>query len=112
MAGAALKGNSGANILAGLDGNDKIYAYAGNDTVNGGAGNDWLEGGTGKDTYTGGTGSDRYVFRDGDFGGNTTAAADVIADFGDALMHGPFRTSALVPPMPWLDDRPPPARLG
>jgi uncharacterized lipoprotein YddW (UPF0748 family) len=28
--------------------------------------------------------------------------------FGDALMQGPFRTSALVPAMPWRDDNPPP----
>jgi len=29
--------------------------------------------------------------------------------FGGALMQGPFRTSALVPAMPWRDSRPPPA---
>ncbi|MEA2709390.1 MAG: hypothetical protein QOF78_1991 [Phycisphaerales bacterium] len=28
--------------------------------------------------------------------------------FGDALMQGPFRTNSLVPPMPWLDSKPPP----
>jgi uncharacterized lipoprotein YddW (UPF0748 family) len=30
-------------------------------------------------------------------------------NFGDALTKGPFRTNALVPPMPWLDEKPPPA---
>lgn len=29
--------------------------------------------------------------------------------FGDALAAGPFRTNALIPPMPWLDNKPPPA---
>ena len=29
--------------------------------------------------------------------------------FGDALASGPFRTNALVPPMPWRDNKPPPA---
>ena len=29
--------------------------------------------------------------------------------FGDALMRGPFRTAALIPPMPWRDSKPPPA---
>jgi Ca2+-binding RTX toxin-like protein len=79
-----LKGNSGANVLTSLGGNDKIYANAGDDTVDGGDGNDWLEGEEGRDVHTGGAGSDRFVFREGDFGGNTTATADVITDFGDA----------------------------
>lgn len=79
-----IRGNGGDNVLSGLGGNDKIYAGAGNDTVDGGNGGDWLEGGAGIDVYTGGTGSDRFVFREGDFGGNTTGTADVITDFGDA----------------------------
>ena len=30
-------------------------------------------------------------------------------EVADALAKGPFRNSALVPPMPWLDSKPPPA---
>jgi len=76
-----LRGNSGDNVLSGLGGNDKLYAGAGSDSVDGGTGNDWLEGGAGQDFFTGGSGSDRFVFREGDFGGNTTLTADVLHDF-------------------------------
>ena len=37
-----LSGNSGANILKGMDGNDGLYGYGGADTLDGGAGEDYL----------------------------------------------------------------------
>jgi len=79
-----IKGNTGNNLLYGEGGNDKLYGGAGADDVQGGTGNDWLEGGAGRDVFTGGTGSDRFVFREGDFGGPTTANADSISDFSHA----------------------------
>jgi len=64
-------GNSGANILSGLDGRDKLYGREGNDTLMGGAdvdilfgdeGNDTLIGGAGKNNLTGGADADAFVF--------------------------------------------------
>ncbi len=43
-------GNSEANELRGLDGNDSLAGDAGNDTLTGGAGDDVLDGGAGQDT--------------------------------------------------------------
>jgi Ca2+-binding RTX toxin-like protein len=84
-------GNSSANTLSGLDGNDNIngdggadilyggngtdtldggtqndilYGEAGTDTLIGGWGNDTLDGGTGADSMTGGLGHDTYVVDD------------------------------------------------
>ncbi|QNN65301.1 M10 family metallopeptidase C-terminal domain-containing protein [Sphingomonas rhizophila] len=79
-----IKGNDGANILSGLVGNDKLYGGLGDDIVLGGEGSDWIEGGAGADQLSGGSGSDRFVFRAGDFGGATQAAADIIRDFSRA----------------------------
>lgn len=45
-----LRGNSLANSLSGLDGNDFLDGRAGDDILNGGAGNDTLLGGSGNDT--------------------------------------------------------------
>ncbi len=86
-----LLGNSFANVLSGLDGNDTLIGDGGadtlnggdgadsldgggqNDTLNGGAGidtlaggigNDALDGGTGADAMTGGAGNDSYVVDD------------------------------------------------
>jgi serralysin len=80
-------GSADANTLTGNAGANKLYGMGGNDVINGGAGNDWIEGGTGKDTVTGGAGSDSFVFRDGDFGGATTATADRIVDFSQGEDH-------------------------
>jgi len=55
-----LNGNAGANMLAGLDGNDKLAGGGGADTLLGGNGNDRLDGGTGADTMIGGAGNDTY----------------------------------------------------
>lgn len=56
-----LFGNSGANVLTGLGGNDFIMGDAGNDTLDGGEGNDFLSGDAGNDLMVGGNGSDHYV---------------------------------------------------
>jgi len=75
-------GNTQANRIDALDGNDTVYAGAGNDTLSGGAGNDTLlgeagndaigggdgndllDGGTGQDQLAGGAGDDIYVVDD------------------------------------------------
>ncbi|QLA20092.1 beta strand repeat-containing protein [Desulfolutivibrio sulfoxidireducens] len=57
-----LKGDSLANVLAGGNGNDRLYGLAGNDSLSGGAGNDLLDGGTGNDTLAGGTGTDTATY--------------------------------------------------
>ena len=60
-AGAALRGNNGADTLIGNDGRDQ------------------LRGGAGADQMTGGGGADVFVFASGE--GGTNAARDVITDF-------------------------------
>ena len=77
-------GNSGANLLYGRDGIDWLKGASGNDIVYGENGNDTLEGGAGTDRYYGGAGRDKFVFRNGDFGGTTSATADRIHDFSQA----------------------------
>jgi trimeric autotransporter adhesin len=56
-----IDGNSGANVLYGLDGNDTLDGNGGQDSLFGGSGNDILDGGTGIDNLQGGTGDDTYV---------------------------------------------------
>ncbi|WP_226595807.1 calcium-binding protein [Marinobacter nauticus] len=68
-------GDLGDDSIDGSVGNDTLFGEAGNDTLNGGDGEDHLEGGDGDDILTGGAGddtlqggkgSDRYVFGFGD----------------------------------------------
>ena len=101
--GSATQGNdqlfgdeTQADVLSGLDGDDKLYGFAGNDTLLGGkgadelygdSGADTLDGGAGNDRLEGGTGDDLYKFERG--GGR-----DVINDFDsdtniDVLQFGP-----------------------
>ena len=47
-----LRGNTGANTLAGMDGNDTLWGDAGDDALNGNNGNDLLQGGAGNDALT------------------------------------------------------------
>jgi Ca2+-binding RTX toxin-like protein len=47
-----------ADILQGLDGDDRLYGYGGDDSLDGGNGNDTLNGGPGVDTLSGGAGDD------------------------------------------------------
>lgn len=74
-----------ANVsITGGAGNDVLTGNAAKDTIVGGAGNDDITGGTGQDILTGGTGRDAFKFAstDGTSSDSTTAAADVVKDFG------------------------------
>jgi trimeric autotransporter adhesin len=55
-------GNSVANVMEGLAGNDRILGGSGNDILRGGLGNDNLQGDRGKDVMTGGEGADGFFF--------------------------------------------------
>ena len=74
-------GNDSANTINGGAGDDRLFGGGGNDAINGGDGNDFIEGGAGQDIVYGAAGADTFEFRDGDFGGATTATADIIHDF-------------------------------
>ncbi|NOT71257.1 MAG: calcium-binding protein [Hyphomicrobium sp.] len=54
-------GNSLANVVDGLDGNDILRGQAGGDTLRGGNGNNVLDGGTGADNLYGGIGDDILI---------------------------------------------------
>ncbi|MEO3999703.1 calcium-binding protein [Mesorhizobium sp. CAU 1732] len=76
-----LVGNSLANVMNGLDGNDYIITGAGNDTLNGGNGNDTLVGGAGADRMSGGAGSDTFLYMAISDSGVGAANRDTILDF-------------------------------
>jgi surface adhesion protein len=78
-------GDVGDDTLAGGTGNDILRGGAGNDNLNGGDGADVLSGGTGNDVLTGGLGSDVFNWSLADRGAAGSPAADVIADFNNAL---------------------------
>jgi len=62
-----LTGGNIAELIRGLDGNDKLYGKGGDDRLEGGDGNDILDGGLGTDTMLGGLGNDTfYVNQAGD----------------------------------------------
>ncbi|MEI9905464.1 MAG: calcium-binding protein [Asticcacaulis sp.] len=56
-----INGNSGNNVLKGMDGADLLIANAGNDTLDGGTGADRMLGGAGNDTYVVDNSGDRVV---------------------------------------------------
>jgi serralysin len=74
----ALFGDGNANILNGLDGNDRLSGYAGDDNLIGGNGNDIFYGASGNDTLSGGAGADSFAFTSPLDG---TANVDRITDF-------------------------------
>jgi Ca2+-binding RTX toxin-like protein len=76
-----MTGSDGANVLAGLGGDDHLYGMGGADNLRGGDGNDWIEGGAARDVMSGGTGADTFAFHDGDFAGLTGSSCDQITDF-------------------------------
>lgn len=85
----AIAGNNAANILNGLDGNDRLVSGGGDDTLLGGAGADWLEAGLGNDTLVGGAGADVLIgnagrdffcFDAGDARATSKSADDRIVD--------------------------------
>jgi Ca2+-binding RTX toxin-like protein len=53
-----MSGNGYANVLTGLDGNDRLYAENGDDRLLGGNGDDLLDGSFGNDVLVGGLGAD------------------------------------------------------
>jgi Ca2+-binding RTX toxin-like protein len=69
----ALNGDSNANIIMGLAGNDTLTGAANADQLYGGDGDDSLTGGSGNDYLNGGSGNDRFYGNDGTefyFGGS------------------------------------------
>jgi Ca2+-binding RTX toxin-like protein len=62
--GDDLRGNSLANVLQGLDGDDYLQGLGGNDTLIGGNGADTFVGGLGADTIIGGAGIDFVDYSD------------------------------------------------
>jgi len=60
-----LSGDSGNDSLFGSIGNDKLYGYAGSDRLYGYAGNDYLNAGTGADSMYGQAGRDTLHAKDG-----------------------------------------------
>ncbi|MFY7805328.1 MAG: calcium-binding protein, partial [Limnoraphis robusta] len=59
-------GDSEANIILGLDGNDEIFAEDGDDLLQGNVGDDTVVGGAGNDTIFGGQGKDLIFGSQGD----------------------------------------------
>ena len=83
-------GNTGANVLDGLGGNDRLFGGTGGDRLNGGDGNDTMLGGSGADSLSGDAGNDRM---DGGLGDDTalflgTTAAKVNLSLTAAQITG------------------------
>ncbi|MGD1702613.1 calcium-binding protein [Dapis sp. BLCC M229] len=87
-----IRGDSQANILSGLGGDDTLLGFGGNDTLNGGNGDDLIDGGTAIgvnstmdmtrfNTLTGGNGADTFILRDLT---DTGMAHNIITDFNAA----------------------------
>ncbi len=53
------------DVMAGGDGNDRMFGLGGNDTMDGGTDNDLMFGGSGDDRMTGGAGNDRIFGNSG-----------------------------------------------
>jgi Ca2+-binding RTX toxin-like protein len=62
VAGPALVGTEGDDVICGLGGNDQIRGLGGNDILRGDSGSDELIGGVGDDTLDGGLGTDAAHF--------------------------------------------------
>ena len=60
-----IRGNTLANEIHGMRGNDQLFGDAGNDRLYGGAGNDRLDGGSGADLLDGGAGDDTFIVDNG-----------------------------------------------
>ena len=74
-----VEGSLRADSLTGNSIANRLWGLAGDDTLDGGAGNDTLNGGAGNDNLTGGAGNDIFVFSP-DHG----HGADIITDFSAA----------------------------
>lgn len=77
-------GNDLANLVTGNDAANLLRGLRGDDVIRGAGGNDSIAGGAGRDDVHGGSGADQFVFSTGDFGGATSATADIIRDFSQA----------------------------
>ncbi|MFK5997128.1 MAG: S8 family serine peptidase [Rhodobacterales bacterium] len=71
-------GNSLANEILGMRGNDHLIGGVGNDTLDGGAGNDTLDGGDGNDRLEGGAGVDSLSGGSGDDVFTSGTGADTV----------------------------------
>ena len=79
-----LRGNAGANFLAGGVGSDALLGYDGIDQLSGGAGNDFLDGGAGGDALIGGAGDDVMIGGSGsDYFDGGTGADGMYGGMGD-----------------------------
>lgn len=83
------RGQGGADVILGGDGNDLIDGGAGDDQLAGDAGNDTLIGGNGNDIIDGGTGDDLIT---GDAGNDTLLGGDgndtLVGGDGDDIING------------------------
>lgn len=84
-----LLGDTSANWISGLWGDDYLVGRAGDDQLLGGGGSDTLDGGAGNDSLSGGLGADRF------YGGEGID----LAYFWDAT--GPVRADLLSPSWTW-----------
>jgi Ca2+-binding RTX toxin-like protein len=94
-----LAGDSLANTIRGLAGNDRIFGLGGDDCLYGGGGNDRIAGGEGVDMLSGGAGNDRLIGGAGNDRVKGGAGNDVIDSRGsghDRIDCGPGRDRALV----------------
>jgi Ca2+-binding RTX toxin-like protein len=87
--GDFLYGNSDANVLQGVDGNDHLWGLDGADTLYGGAQNDELWGEGGVDTLYGGTGTDTmYGGTENDFLYGESEVDWLYGQDGNDLLNG------------------------
>ena len=88
-----ITGNSLANFIKGLAGNDTLIGGSGGDTMQGGNGNDSLDGGTGADRLEGGLGDDHFYSADSTadtlFGDGGTDEASLILGHRDNFDTNP-----------------------
>lgn len=72
-------------LVAGADGNDRIYGGTEKNIISGDAGKDQLWGGGGADILTGGTGADRFIFKTLDDSTSAASGRDTITDFAHGI---------------------------
>ncbi len=87
-----LRGDADANIIYGLGGDDRLFAYDSNDVLDGGEGNDLLWGGEGADELIGGAGTDRALYSMASEGVSASlatggTAGEALGDSFDSIEH-------------------------
>jgi Ca2+-binding RTX toxin-like protein len=88
VAGVALLGGAGDDVLTGGFRADSLAGGTGDDTLDGGWGDDSLEGGAGIDRLRGGPGDDLFIFDRRDAPQSPPATPDLILDFEGAGLAG------------------------